>query len=115
MIILNLKFIDHGKIFCMETSTIRRTNLDRPSIFDNRGWLDKVSNSPLDDYLNFCRSIDDSGADEIETEGQYSMSIAPGPENESRTRFEYKNSGLKIDYPRITEKVGTNVKSANLR
>ena len=99
----------------METSAIRRTNPDRPSLFDSRGWLDKVSNSPLDDYLNFCRSIEDSGADEIETEGQYLLSISPGPENESMTKFEYMNSGLKIDNPRLTEKVRTNVKSTNLR
>ena len=71
----------------MKPSVTRRTNPDRPSLFDSRGWLDKVSNSPLDDYLNFCRAIEDSGVNDIENEGQCLLSIAAGFEDESWTKY----------------------------
>jgi hypothetical protein len=74
----------------METSVLSRTNWNRPPLFDSRGWLEKVFNSPLIDYLNFCRAVESSAINLNEGDDQYKLSITQGPEKGSRTGFEYK-------------------------
>jgi HSP20 family protein len=63
----------------METRTLTKSNQDRPSIFDSRGWLDRFFNSPLDEYFNFGRAISIPSINVNETDEKYMLSIAtPG-------------------------------------
>lgn len=63
----------------MESKTLTKSNQDRPTIFDSRGWLDRFFNSPLDEYFNFGRAISIPSINVNETDDKYILSIAtPG-------------------------------------
>jgi len=63
----------------METRSLTKSNQERPSIFDSRGWLDRFFNSPLDEYFNFGRAVSIPSVNVNETDDKYMLSIAtPG-------------------------------------
>ena len=65
----------------MENQLVTKSKQGWPSLFDNRGWLDKFFNSPLDEYFNFSRIINVPAVNVNETDTGYSLTIAsPGLE-----------------------------------
>lgn len=65
----------------METRAVAKNKQSLPSLFNNSGWLDRVFNSPIDEYFNFGRVLNVPAVNVNETDGMYELSIAcPGLE-----------------------------------
>lgn len=65
----------------METKAVAKNKQAWPSLFNNSGWLDRVFNSPIDEYFNFSSVLNVPAVNVNQTDGMYELSIAsPGLE-----------------------------------
>ena len=65
----------------METKAVAKNKQTWPSLFNNSGWLDRVFNSPIDEYFNFSSVLNVPAVNVNQTDGMYELSIAsPGLE-----------------------------------
>jgi HSP20 family protein len=65
----------------METKAVEKKGNNRPSVFDNGGWLNNFFNAPLDEYFNMGKVMNVPAVNVTETDTAYHLSIAaPGLE-----------------------------------
>jgi HSP20 family protein len=62
----------------METKELAKKE-SWPSLFENRGWLDRFFNAPLDEYFDFGKVVNIPSVNVSESKEQYALSVAaPG-------------------------------------
>jgi len=79
----------------MENKAIDKPRTSWPSLFD-RGWVEKIFNSPMDDYFNVGKMINVPAVNVSETDKEFRLSIAAAGLEKSDFKLEAEDDILTI-------------------
>jgi len=79
----------------MENKAIDKPRTSLPSLFD-RGWVEKILNSPMDDYFNVGKMMNVPAVNVSETDKEFRLSIAAAGLEKSDFKIEAEDDILTI-------------------
>jgi len=79
----------------MENKAIDKPRTSWPSLFD-RGWVEKILNSPMDDYFNVGKMMNVPAVNVSETDKEFRLSIAAAGLEKSDFKIEAEDDILTI-------------------